>query len=93
MSNRVFLGFIALLLLLGIFLGWLLANRPSFSIPALLYVTGIRYSGTYLSDAGACVSKFGVDANQIHIEDEWFCRQLLPMRSFSTESAVRCPPA
>lgn len=44
MSNRVFLGFIALLLLLGIYLGWLLANRPSFSIPALLNVAGIGYS-------------------------------------------------
>jgi len=44
MSNRVFPVFIALLLLLGIYLGWFLANRPSFSIPALLNVAGIVYS-------------------------------------------------
>ncbi|OAI28555.1 hypothetical protein A1356_06750 [Methylomonas koyamae] len=44
MSNRVFPIFIALLLVLGIYLGWFLANRPSFSIPALLNVAGTGYS-------------------------------------------------
>jgi hypothetical protein len=44
MSNRVFPVFIALLLLLGIYLGWFLATRPSFSVPALLNVAGIGYS-------------------------------------------------
>lgn len=44
MSNRAFALFIALLLLVGIYLGWFLANLPSFSIPALLNVAGIGYS-------------------------------------------------
>jgi hypothetical protein len=44
MSNRVFLVFIALLLSLGIYLGWVLAARPVFSIPAVLNVVGIAYS-------------------------------------------------
>lgn len=44
MSNRVFPVFIALLLLLGIYLGWFLANRPSFSVPVLLNIAGIGYS-------------------------------------------------
>ncbi len=44
MSNRIFLLFIGLLLLLGIYLGWFLANLPSFSVPAILNVVGIGYS-------------------------------------------------
>ncbi len=44
MSNRIFPCFIAILLLLGVSLGWLLAIRPSFSIPAILNVVGIIYS-------------------------------------------------
>ncbi|MDE1892373.1 MAG: hypothetical protein KGI13_07750 [Betaproteobacteria bacterium] len=44
MSNRVFLIFILVLFLLGFFLGWFLASRPSFSIPPLLNVTGIIYN-------------------------------------------------
>lgn len=44
MSNRFFPYFIALLLLVGVYLGWLLASRPLFSIPAILNVTGIVYS-------------------------------------------------
>jgi hypothetical protein len=44
MSNRVFLVFIALLLSLGIYLGWVLAARPVFSILAVLNVVGIAYS-------------------------------------------------
>ncbi len=44
MSNRAFSVFIVFLLLLGIYLGWFLANRPSFSIPPLLNVAGIAYS-------------------------------------------------
>lgn len=44
MSNRVFPIFIALLFWLGIYSGWILASRPSFSIPAVLNVVGIVYS-------------------------------------------------
>ncbi|MGQ0556786.1 MAG: hypothetical protein ACT4PN_12670 [Nitrospiraceae bacterium] len=44
MSNRVFPFFIVLLVLLGIYIGWLLAIRPSFSVPAVLNVVGIGYS-------------------------------------------------
>lgn len=44
MSNRIFPLFIALLLLLGIDIGWSLASRPSFSIPVVLNVVGIAYS-------------------------------------------------
>lgn len=44
MSNRVFVVFISVLLSLGIYLGWFLANRPSFSAPALLNVAGISYN-------------------------------------------------
>lgn len=40
----MFPAFIALLLVLGIYLGWFLANRPSFSVPVLLNVAGIGYS-------------------------------------------------
>lgn len=44
MSDRIFPYFIALLLFLGIYFGWFLANRPSFSIQAVLNVVGIVYS-------------------------------------------------
>ncbi len=44
MSNRVSPFFIVLLVLLGIYIGWLLAIRPSFSVPAVLNVVGIGYS-------------------------------------------------
>ncbi len=44
MSNRIFPFFIGILLLMGVSIGWLLASRPSFSIPVLLNVVGIIYS-------------------------------------------------
>lgn len=44
MSNRVFPYFVALLVLLGILLGWFLAGRESFSMAAILNVVGILYS-------------------------------------------------
>jgi hypothetical protein len=46
MSNKVFIIFIAALLGIGIWLGHLLANRPTFSVNKLLNVVGILYSMT-----------------------------------------------
>lgn len=43
-SDRAFPFFIVLLVLLGTCIGWLLAIRPSFSVPAVLNVVGIGYS-------------------------------------------------
>ncbi|MGZ5011911.1 MAG: hypothetical protein ACXV74_13225 [Methylobacter sp.] len=46
MNTKVFLVFVTLLLALGIYFGYVLSNRPTFSIPGILNLIGIVYSIT-----------------------------------------------